>query len=142
MDIPSVNWLAIIVSAVVYMAIGYVWYSDMLFGKQYRKLMGVSESSMKPGTDFMVKMMVLGTVSAIIMAYVLSHNIVFSGTYLGTSGVMLGLMTGFWNWLGYQVIIFINGYLYEKKSIKLTIINASYMLIALLVMGVILALWM
>ena len=140
MDIPSVNWLAVVVAAVAYMAIGFVWYSDALFGKTYRKEMGVS-SDMKPGKDFMVKMMVLGTLSAIIMAYVLTHNVVFSGAYLGASGVGLGLMTGFWNWLGYQVIIFINGYLYEKKSVKLTVINASYMLIAMLVMGVIIAVW-
>lgn len=140
MEVP-VNWAAVIISAVVYMAIGFAWYSDAIFGKQYRKLMGVSESSMKPGKDFMMKMMVLGTLSALIMAYVLTHNIVFSGSYLGASGVGLGLMTGFWNWLGYQAIIFINGYLYEKKTLKLTVINASYMLIALLVMGAIIAVW-
>ena len=85
MDIPSVNWLAVVVAAVAYMAIGFVWYSDALFGKTYRKEMGVS-SDMKPGKDFMVKMMVLGTLSAIIMAYVLSHNVTFSGAYLGASG--------------------------------------------------------
>lgn len=141
MEVP-VNWIAVIASAVVYMAIGFVWYSDALFGKQYRKLMGVKDSDMKPGGDFMVKMMLLGTLSAVIMAYVLTHNIVFSGSYLGASGVVLGLMTGFWNWLGYQVVIFVNGYLYEKKSIKLTFINAGYMLLALLVMGVIIAVWM
>jgi hypothetical protein len=141
MDVVQVNWLAVLVAAVVHMAIGFVWYSDALFGKQYRKEMGVNESSMKPGSDFMVKMIGLGTLSSIFMAYVLSHNVVFSGAYLGATGIWLGLMTGFWNWFGYQVIIFINGYLYERKSVKLTVINASYMLIGLLVMGAIIAGW-
>ena len=100
MDVVEVNWVAVIVAALAYMAIGFAWYSDALFGKVYRKEMGVSESSMKPGSDFMVKMMVLGTLSAIFMAYILTHNIVFSGSYLGTSGVVLGLSTGFFNWLG------------------------------------------
>ncbi len=140
MDVVEVNWLAVILAAIAYMAIGFAWYSDALFGKQYRKEMGVG-SDMKPGKDFMTKMMVLGSLSAIIMAYVLSHNVAFSGAYLGATGVWLGLMTGFWNWLGYQVIIFINGYLYERKSVKLTVINASYMLVALLVMGAIIAGW-
>lgn len=136
-----VNWLAIIVAAVSYMAIGYAWYSDMLFGKTYRKEMGVKEGSMKPGSDFMIKMLGLGTLSALFMAFVLSHSVAFAGTYLGASGAWLGLMTGFWNWFGYQVVIFINGYLYEKKSVKLTVINAVYMLVALLVMGCIIAEW-
>ena len=142
MDVVYVNWLAVVVSAIVYMVIGMVWYSDALFGKTYRKEMKVSDSEMKSmGKDFMVKMMVLGTVSAIIMGYVLSHNVAFSGAYMGTSGLILGLSTGFFNWLGYQVIIFVNGYLYEKKSVKLVVINASYMLIALLTMGAIIAVW-
>lgn len=140
MDVVEVNWLAVLVAALAYMAIGFAWYSDALFGKQYRKEMG-GGSDMKPGKDFMTKMMVLGTLSAIIMAYVLSHNVAFSGSFLGASGIWLGLMTGFWNWLGYQVIIFINGYLYERKSVQLTVINAAYMLIALLVMGAIIAVW-
>lgn len=142
MDVVQVNWLAVVVCAVIYMAIGFAWYSDALFGKTYRKEMKVSDSEMKSmGKDFMVKMIGLGMLSAILMAYVLSHNVAFSGAYLGASGVWLGLMTGFWNWLGYQVIIFVNGYLYERKSVKLTVINALYMLIALLVMGSIIAVW-
>lgn len=140
MDIPTVNWLAIIVSAIAYMAIGFVWYSDALFGKLYRKEMGVKEG-MKPGKDFMTKMMILGSLSALIMAYVLSHNVAFSGAYLGASGAWLGLMTGFWLWLGYQLIIFVNGYLYEGKSVKLSVLNASYLLVAMLVMGTIIAVW-
>jgi hypothetical protein len=140
MDV-SVNWMAVIVAAIVYMAIGFVWYSDALFGKQYRKLMGVKDSEMKPGSDFMVKMIVLGLLSASVMAYVLTYSMVFAGSYMGLSGAMLGAMTGFWNWLGYQVIIFINGYLYERKSITLTVINAGYMLLVLVVMGIIISVW-
>lgn len=140
MDVVEVNYLAVLVAAIAYIVIGFVWYSDVLFGKLYRKEMGVKEG-MKPGKDFMTKMMALGSLSALIMAYVLSHNIAFSGAYLGASGLWLGLMTGFWLWLGYQVIIFVNGYLYEGKSVKLTVLNASYLLIAMLVMGIIISVW-
>lgn len=136
-----VNWLAIIVAAIANMAIGYAWYSDMLFGKQYRKLMGVSESAAKPKGDFMVKMMVIGTIGALFMAFVLAHAETFAGSYLGTSGVMLGLQTGFWNWLGFMVPIMLASYLYEKRPVSLVIINSGYWLVAMLVMGVIIALW-
>lgn len=142
MNAVPVNWLAVAVAAVVYMMIGYAWYSDALFGKSYRKLSGFGDKAGRMGGDFMMKMMVLGLLSAGIMAWILTHSEVFAGTYMGTSGVGLGLTTGFFNWLGYQVPIFINGYLYEKKPVKLVVINASYMLVALLAMGVIIAVWM
>jgi len=114
MDVVEVNYLAVLVAAIAYIVIGFVWYSDVLFGKLYRKEMGVKEG-MKPGKDFMTKMMALGSLSALIMAYVLSHNIAFSGAYLGASGPWLGLMTGFWLWLGYQVIILLTA-IYMKAN--------------------------
>lgn len=141
MEVP-VNWAAVIISAVVYMAIGFAWYSDALFGKPWRKLSGLgSGAAGKMEGDFIFKMVGLGLLSAAIMAYILSHNIVFAGSYMGTSGVMLGITTGFFNWLGYQLIIFINSYLYEQKPVKLVVINAGYLLVALIAMGVIIAVW-
>lgn len=135
----SVNWLAVVAAALANMAIGFAWYSDGLFGKQYRKLMGVSEG--KITQDWMVKMMVIGTLGALFMAYVLAHDTVFANSYLGTTGVTLGAMTGFWNWFGFMVPIMLSGYLYEKKPIKLVAINSGYWLVAAVVMGVIIAFW-
>lgn len=136
-----VNWLAVIVASLAGFGIGWGWFSDMGFGKSYRKLMGVSESSMKPGSDFMVKTMVLGLGSIVLMAFVLAHAEEFAAAYLGESGMTLGLMTGFWNWLGFMVPLFVSGYLYEQKSLKLISMIGGYWLSAMLVMGVIIALW-
>lgn len=121
------------------MAIGFAWYSDPAFGKQWRKLSGISEA--KPKGSDMTKIMVLGLGGGLIMAFILSHAEVFAGSYLGTSGLTLGLMTGFWNWLGFMVPILISGYLYEKKPLNLVFINAGYWLVSILVMGVIIVLW-
>lgn len=138
MEIP-VNWTAVIAAGIANMAIGFAWYSDSVFGKQWRKLSGISSG--KPTQNEMVKMMVLGLGSALIMAWILTHSTVFAGSYLGTSGVMLGLATGFWNWFGFMVPLLISSYLYEKKPLKLVFINAGYWLVSILAMGVIIALW-
>jgi hypothetical protein len=89
----------------------------------------------------MMKMMGLGLGSALIMAYVLSHATVFAQSYLNTTGVTSGLMSGFWNWLGFMFPILLGGYIYEKKPLKLVWINSGYWLVSLLAMGVIIALW-
>lgn len=138
MEVP-INWIAVFVAGIINMAIGFLWYSDNLFGKEWRRLQGISEG--KPSQDGMMKMMGLGFGSALLMAFVLSNAMVFAGSYLNTDGVSLGLMTGFWNWVGFMFPIFLGGYLYEKKPVKLVIINSGYWLVSLLAMGVIIAVW-
>lgn len=136
----SVNWVSVIAAAIANMAIGFAWYSDSLFGKQWRKLTGISEG--KPSGDAMAKMMAIGLGSAVIMAYILTYAMVFAGKFLGTSGMQLGVMTGFWNWLGFMVPVLLAGYLYEKKPFALFWINGGYWLVSLVVMGTIIAFWM
>lgn len=138
MEVP-VNWPAVIVAAIANMVIGFAWYSDSLFGKKWRKLSGVSDG--KPAQGQMMKMVGLGLLSALFMAFVLSHAEVFAGSFLGTSGLTVGLMTGFWNWLGFMVPLLLSTYLYEKKPLSLVFINAGYWLVSILVMGVIIGLW-
>lgn len=135
----TVNWLAVVAASIANMAIGFAWYSDNLFGKQWRKLQGVSGG--KPTQEMMMKMMGLGFGSALLMAFVLGNAMVFAGSYLKITGVNLGLMAGFWNWVGFMFPILLGGYLYEKKPVKLVVINSGYWLVTLLAMGVIIALW-
>lgn len=137
--VVPVNWLAVIVASVANMAIGFAWYSDSLFGKNWRKLSGISDG--KPTQDQMTKMMGLGLGSALVMAFVLSNATLFAQSYLNTTGVSLGLMVGFWNWLGFMFPILIGSYLYEKKPLNLVWINSGYWLASMLVMGVIISVW-
>lgn len=138
MEVP-INWLAVIAAAIANMAIGFAWYSDSLFGKSWRKLSGMSDG--KSTRDQMMKMMGLGLGSALLTGFVLNSASVFAGSYLNTTGVSLGLMVGFWNFLGFMFPILLGGYLYERKPLKLIWINGGYWLVSLLAMGVIIALW-
>ena len=80
-------------------------------------------------------------VGALIMAFVLSHALVFASSYLHESGISAGLQTGFWNWLGFIAPVTLGSVLWDGKPMKLWMINAGYYLVGLLIMGVILALW-
>ena len=37
----AVNWLAILVASIASMAIGFLWYSPVLFAKPWTRLMGI-----------------------------------------------------------------------------------------------------
>src|SRR4051794_2768921 len=43
---PQVNWLAIIVSAIAMFGLGALWYSPMLFARQWAKAAGINMEAM------------------------------------------------------------------------------------------------
>ncbi len=136
-----VNYLAILVAAVLSMVIGSIWYGP-LFGKPWMKMMGMSKESMKNmKPNDMMKLYGIQFVGSLVMAFVLSHALVFAAAYLRTSGISAGLQTGFWNWAGFIAPVTLGSVLWEGKSWKLWALNNSYYLVSLMAMGILLSLW-
>ena len=137
----NVNYLAIFVSAIASMILGYIWYGP-LFGKQWMALSGFSKDSLDAAkAKGMGKSYALMFVGSLVMAFVLSHALIFAMDYLGSKGISAGLQTGFWNWLGFIAPVTLGSVLWDHKPWKLWVLNNAYNLLSLLVMGVILALW-
>ncbi len=125
------------------MIIGFLWYGP-LFGKPWSEMMGLGIFSPEAQKEMQKKMMpgyIASFIGALAMAFVLAHAIIFASAYLKTSGVSAGLTGAFWNWLGFIAPVTIGVIFWESKPLKLWLINASYWLVSLLVMGVILSLW-
>lgn len=140
MEVP-INYLAVGGAAVASMVIGFLWYGP-IFGKKWIALMGFTQEQISAAKKKgMAKQYALMFVGSLAMAYVLAHALVFASAYLKTSGVSAGLMTGFWNWLGFVAPVTLGSVLWEGKSPKLWVLNNGYYLVSLLAMGVILALW-
>ena len=136
-----VNYLAVLACAVLSMIIGSIWYGP-LFGKPWMKLMGMTKESMKGfKSSDMARLYGIQLLGSLVMAFVLSHTIVFAMSYLDTSGVSAGLQTGFWNWLGFVAPVTLTSVLWEGKSWNLWLLNNAYYLVLLSSMGIVLALW-
>src|SRR5258706_5014894 len=136
-----VNYLAVLVAALLSMVLGSLWYGPV-FGKPWMKMVGMSKGcmkDMKPGD--MGKLYGIQFVGSLFMAFILAHALVFASAYLGESGVSAGLQTGFWNWLGFVAPVTLTSVLWEGKSWKLWLLNNGYYLTLLCMMGVLLALW-
>ena len=138
-----VSYLAIFVAAILNMVLGSVWYGP-LFGKQWMALMGMSKEKMdsQKNKGGMWKNYLLAFIGSLVMGYVLSHSIVFAGSYLNMSGVQAGMMAGFWSWLGFVAPVTLGTVLWEGKPWKLWFLLNGYYLISLLIMGSVLAMWM
>ncbi|MGB3862872.1 MAG: DUF1761 domain-containing protein [Candidatus Aminicenantaceae bacterium] len=133
----GVNYLAILVCGVVFMVLGALWYSPILFGKKWMVFMGKSEEEIKEQSVGVWKAYLISAAGALIMAYVLAHVIY----YVQADTVLKGLQTGLWVWLGFVVTSNLGGILFEGRPKGLYFLYNGYQLVSLLCMGVILSIW-
>ncbi len=135
-----INWLPILVAAAVSFVIGWIWYSDSVFGLVWRRLAGVSEEyhmQMAQNKKRMWKLMALYFVSLLLTAWALSFAVILSGSY----SIVDALYLGFLVWLGFGIPATIGSVLWEGRPWKFYGINVGYLLLALLVSSIILTLW-
>lgn len=133
----EINYLAVLVSAVAMMVLGYLWYGP-LFGKPWMKLTEMSEKDMKGNTGIaMAKTYGLMFVSALILSYVFDHILIA----FQTASVGMAVQGAIWTWLGFIATTMFSGVLFAKKPVKLFVIDAGYYLVGLIIVGVILTMW-
>ena len=135
-----VNYLAIILSTVVMMVLGYVWYGP-LFGSRWSALMGFTHEHHAAHKKDMKMRYLIMTLGALLMSFILAHAIIFADTFMQISGAPAGMLVGVMNWLGFVVPVSLSIVLWDNKPWKLWFINAGYYLVGLVIIGAILGLW-
>ena len=123
-----------VVAVLVKIVVGALWYSPLLFLKEWQRLSGVSDEAMKGG---MAKGMATWIVGALLMTFVLAHAVFYAGAH----GVGTGAAVGFFNWLGFILVVQLDDWAAARRPFKLLAINAGSNLVALLIMGAILGGW-
>jgi hypothetical protein len=129
-----VNYLAVLIAAFANYIFAYIWYA-VIFSKLWSNLTGITE--MKPNP---VKI-ILVFIGALLMSFVLYHEIVFGDAYTNITGIRGGLMAGFFNWIGFIAPLTLTGVVYEKRSWKLWLLDNMFWFISLLIMGTIESFW-
>jgi hypothetical protein len=130
---PSFNIWAVIAAAVSTFLIGGLWYSPALFGKAWMRENGFTEEGMKNSN--MVKIFGL----AFFLAFIAAINLAM---FMGPEDrIEMGAFWGFLAGFGWVATFIGTHYLFERRSFTLFAINAGYSIVALTVMGVILAAW-
>jgi hypothetical protein len=131
----EMNYLAVLVAAVVNMVIGGIWYSPVLFAKPWMALNNMTPESMKnvkPGPLY-AQSFAATLVSYFILALAINS--------LSISTALDGLKTGFCIWLGFITTVQFTANVFSPKKIQAYFIDTGYQLVATLTAGVILAVW-
>lgn len=127
------NWIAILITAAILIAISSFWYSEKAFGKKWMKLSGV-----KPDKKKDMRPIFAGQILAtLVMLVVLCTIIILRGekTFIG------GVTTGALLWAGFVATKLAERSLWEGSDWELWAINSSNALVNLCLAGGILAVW-
>lgn len=138
MDVAMVNYLAVIAAGVASMLVGYIWYSPLLFGKKWIKLIGLTDKKMKKMQEEAPKSMAMGFIIQLVQAYVIAL-VVYN---LGLTNFVEGMVLGLWLWLGFVTATQLTGVLYSGKSFNLYAVDTGYQLVSIVVMSGLIAGWM
>jgi hypothetical protein len=130
LDFVGVNWLAVIVAAVVGIIVGFVWYAPQVFGGRWARASGIELP--QPGQVQPITY-VGAIVTAAVTAYVLAVIIRGLGAASLTDGAIVGVVV----WLGFVATWLASGVFFERRSTEWWAINAGQAIVSLVIMGAI-----
>ena len=133
----EVNYLAVLIAAVVSMVLGFLWYGPLL-GKPWMKEKGYTEESLKEEQSKMGMLYGVSFVLALLTAYVLSHVMMLSQNTFEYTMVMTGVTSAFFMWIGFVLPVQTTNTIFGEQNWKLLAIDTGYQLCSVLAMGLVL----
>lgn len=127
MHLSDIHWVALTTSVVIYMAVGAIWYSPLLFGETWLNALGYRPEKMKPTG----KVWIGAVLNALLTTYGLAVYLHYTGVEHGIEGMKMA----FFPWIGFTVPAHFAPVLWESRPFKVFLIHAGCMLVTLLLMG-------
>ena len=132
----STNHAAVVVAAIVFFALGAVWYT-VLAAAPWAAGIGktMEQLKMESGGSFMP--MVTGFIAILVMCYALNSLLTRLGDTTTASGAKVGAFVA----LGFVAASLALHYGFELRSVSLWTINSGYVLVGLTIAGAIIGGW-
>lgn len=128
------NLWAVLGSGAAMWVLGAIWYSPLAFAKKWSALVPGPQGDKKKS---MMAGMIMSFVGDILLAFVLAHVIIWSGSHEWGHGLFIGFVM----WMGFFAATAIPQSIFEGRPFKLFAINQAYNLLGLMMMGGILSVW-
>ena len=128
-----INWLAVIVIAVIYCFIIFFWYYPSIFGNTWLKLVG------KDGVD--KSKIVRETIIMVFTSFVSVLILEILMDLTGMNDIISSLLLSFLLWVGFVAMVAVNQNIFNDRGIKLFLIEYGAYLVAFLIAGILLAVW-
>ena len=127
---PEVNWIAVALCGLASLVLGGLWYSPLLFGKAWQAAAGLSDERARSGNMAMIfgGAFVLSAIAAAVFAMFLGKQMSLGAAT--TAGLSAGLC---WVAASYGI-----SYLFERRPLRLWLINGGYHTLQFTLFGLIL----
>ena len=136
--LSDLNWLAVIVAALAYFAIGAVWYAPGVFGRRWAAAGGfdLPEAGNRPSPAIYLTPLIGSVLSAIALGMIAAA----SGTDTFEEGIVLGLVVA----VGFAIPIALVTAQFETQKPKPMVwgaINGGYHVVGNMIAAIIVASW-
>ena len=129
--IIGVNWVAVVVAALMGFAVGGLWYGP-LFGQKWMNAVGLTEEDVASGN--MGATYGGAFAFSLVSSWTLAHTF---ATYAVDLSFLVKVLTAFGVALGFIVPAIGTNYLFSQKTKELFFIDAGYWLVFFTVMGLV-----
>jgi hypothetical protein len=129
------NYLAILVSALVYFAMQAVWFT--VFMREWLAGIGKTAEQLHQEGARVVLAYLIAFVGALVMAVAISWFTQVTGKQTVIRGVLVGIMA----WVGFVLTTWSAEYAFEEKGLRILAVNTGISLIGMVVMGAIQGAW-
>lgn len=135
LDFTGVNYWAVLVVWIIYMAVGAYWYSTAGFAKQWTKYTNIDilKIPQQQANRIIGFVAVSALVQALTLAVILSS--------LGVETLVQGITVGLVLWLGLVTATTVGVTLYSRRSWGFIWLNSSYFLLVMLIGSTLFSIW-
>jgi hypothetical protein len=127
---PDVNWIAVLLCAVSSLVVGGIWYSPALFAKSWQAAAGLSDEQARSGNMAVIfgGAFILSLIAAFVFAMFLGPDM----------GLGPSIAAGFSAGLCWVAASFGINYLFERRPLRLWLVNGGYHIVQFTLFGLIL----
>ncbi len=135
----TINFWPILVASIVAFIISVLWYSPILFGKEWLTLSKISDADIAAAKakGGMWKSYLVQFISTVIVFCVTAFIVSSTNSVGGSNGAFIGFLA----WFGFYFTQEASAILWERKPFKLALISTVCMLLNLVIGGAIIGGW-
>lgn len=134
MVIDWIQYVIIVLAAVLGFAVGGLWYSPLLFAKRWMKEVGFSKKDIEKAKKKGMAPLMIGS---FLVTLLMSLVLYIVGALFEVNTFWEYTFTGFMIWIGFIATTMLNSVLYEGKSLVYYAINAGHYFFVLVVMSIV-----
>lgn len=135
MEGHGINYLAVFVAAVAYMALGALWYSPALLGRTWMRLIGKTREQV--AADFKAVNYLWAIIAAFLASYGIARLMLWTGLTGVGEAIKLAVLVG----ISFVLAAMWVNDSFEARPRALTLVNVVYHVVGLIIVAIILGLW-